>query len=214
MKKTKFMRAALLLLVLTLITSCFVGGTFAKYTTSNTGKDNARVAKFGVEISATGSDAFSTFYDSKESATVKSSNTDKVVAPGTKGSFTAATVTGSPEVSVKVTNEGTVDLGDNWTASGVYYCPLEVTVGTTTLKGTDAEYTNVQEFEAAIKKKIDDTTKDYAAGTSINGNESIPAISWEWKFEGNDNTKDTALGNATNAATISIEVKTTVTQID
>ena len=30
MKKTKLMRAALLLLVLTLITSCFVGGTFAK----------------------------------------------------------------------------------------------------------------------------------------------------------------------------------------
>ena len=44
MKKTGFMRAALLLLVLTLITSCFVGGTFAKYTTSatgDTGKINA-----------------------------------------------------------------------------------------------------------------------------------------------------------------------------
>ena len=47
MKKTKFMRAALLLLVLTLITSCFVGGTFAKYTTSANGSDSARVAKWG-----------------------------------------------------------------------------------------------------------------------------------------------------------------------
>ena len=42
MKKTKLMRAALLLLVLTLITSCFVGGTFAKYTTSAEGSDTAR----------------------------------------------------------------------------------------------------------------------------------------------------------------------------
>ena len=54
MKKTKLMRAALLLLVLTLITSCFVGGTFAKYTTSEKGSDTARVAKWGVEITANG----------------------------------------------------------------------------------------------------------------------------------------------------------------
>lgn len=220
MKKTKFMRAALLLLVLTLITSCFVGGTFAKYTTKAEGSDSARVAKFGVKISATGSDAFSTFYDSEESATVKSSNADKVVAPGTKGSFTAAIVTGSPEVSVKVTNEGTVDLGDNWTANGVYYCPLEVTVGGTTLKGTDAAYTKVEEFEDAIKAAIDGTEKVYAAGNTISGSDSTPAISWEWKFE--DTTanakqtddKDTALGNAETPATISITVATTVTQID
>lgn len=212
MKKTKFMRAALLLLVLTLITSCFVGGTFAKYTTSNTGKDNARVAKFGVEITATGSDAFSTFYDSKESATVKSSNTDKVVAPGTKGHFTAAIVTGSPEVSVKVTNEGTVELGNNWTANGAYYCPLKVKVGDKTFAGTTYESANA--FAQDIEKEINGTTMDYAAGDTISGSDSTPAISWMWDFEGNDDVKDTALGNAETPATISITVKTTVTQID
>lgn len=39
------MRAAVLMLALVLITSCFVGGTFAKYVTSGTGGDNAKVAK-------------------------------------------------------------------------------------------------------------------------------------------------------------------------
>lgn len=54
-KKTgKTMRVAGLLLALVLVTSCFVGGTFAKYVTSGTGTDSARVAKFGVEITANG----------------------------------------------------------------------------------------------------------------------------------------------------------------
>ena len=214
MKKTKFMRAALLLLVLTLITSCFVGGTFAKYTTKAEGSDSARVAKFGVTVSAT-KDAFKAEYTGTDNAvTVRGASGARVVAPGTGGSFTAAMVSGNPEVSVKVTNEGTVDLGNNWTANGAYYCPLEVTVGGTTLKGTDAAYTSVDDFEKAIKDAIDGTTKDYAAGTPISGSDSTPAISWEWKFEGNDDANDTALGNAETPATISITVTTTVTQID
>ena len=47
MKKSKTMRAASFLLVLTLMTSCFVGSTFAKYTTTATGTDTARVARWG-----------------------------------------------------------------------------------------------------------------------------------------------------------------------
>ena len=46
---------------------------------------------------------------------------------------------------------------------------------------------------------------------------NAPAISWKWAFEGNDNVKDTYLGDqaaAGNAATISLSVTATVTQID
>lgn len=213
MRKNKMMRLASALLVLTLLTTSVISGTFAKYTTSASGNDSARVAKFGVTVAATGNDAFSTAYDSAESATVKSSNTEKVVAPGTKGKFTPATVTGTPEVTVEVTNEGTVDLGDGWTVNSTYYCPLEVKVGDTTLKGTDAAYSSVEAFEAAIKAAIDGTTKTYAPGTAISGSDSTPDISWSWAFENNDDAEDTVLGNAANA-TISITVKTTVTQVD
>ena len=44
-----------------------------------------------------------------------------------------------------------------------------------------------------------------------------PAISWAWAFTGNDDDKDTYLGDqaaAGNAATISLDVTATVTQID
>lgn len=44
MRKNKAMRTAALLLVLVLMTSCFVGGTFAKYTTTASGSESARVA--------------------------------------------------------------------------------------------------------------------------------------------------------------------------
>ena len=49
-KNSKLMRASFVLLVLTLITSCFVGGTFAKYVSEGEGTDSARVAKWGVEV--------------------------------------------------------------------------------------------------------------------------------------------------------------------
>lgn len=51
MKKNWLLRIALVVLVLTLGTACLVSGTFAKYTTTVSGSDSARVAKwvFGVE---------------------------------------------------------------------------------------------------------------------------------------------------------------------
>ena len=107
-KKNVLMRSAGLLLVLVLVTSCFVGSTFAKYTVGGRGDDTARVAKFGVTITATGA----TF--AKEYATdtnnivaaiansVVSSDKDKLVAPGTKGNMTSVTISGKPEVAVNV----------------------------------------------------------------------------------------------------------------
>ncbi|MDE6767712.1 MAG: hypothetical protein K2J35_05915, partial [Eubacterium sp.] len=55
MKKNKMMRIASALLVLCLLTTCVISGTFAKYVTSNDGSDSARVAKFGVSVTVSGS---------------------------------------------------------------------------------------------------------------------------------------------------------------
>ena len=102
MKKNHTMRAASLLLVLTLITSCFVGGTFAKYTTELSGDDTARVAKFGVTLDAD-TDLFSMEYNAPGSISVKSHDDADVIAPGTTGTAAAFTISGDPEVDVKVT---------------------------------------------------------------------------------------------------------------
>ena len=98
MKKNKSMRAAGGLLIATMLTSSIVSGTYAKYVTSDEAEDTARVAKFGVTVTASGS-LFDTTYKAAtdntsggENATdtngttltVESSNTDKLVAPGTK----------------------------------------------------------------------------------------------------------------------------------
>jgi len=116
MKKNRTMRVAVLLMALTLMTSCFVGNTFAKYVTQETASDSARVAKWGVQFTTAGNPLFKTqyFVDDTDAKTagmtvsVKSlaSPTDNVVAPGTFGnlvSFGLANQEGTnPEVSFKV----------------------------------------------------------------------------------------------------------------
>ena len=220
MKKNKMMRIASVLLVAVILTTCAISGTFAKYVTSGNGSDTARVAKFGVTVSGT-ADTFKETYAKDDNSFTLAANTvvstEDVVAPGTSGSMAAFTITGTPEVAVRVEFAGTLELGDKWVDAGAnYYCPLEITVGSTTFKGTD--YASADLFETAVNTKIATYTKDYEANTNLSTiGADAPAISWEWAFNGNDDVKDTYLGDqaaAGDAATISLYVTATVTQID
>ena len=235
-KKNWTLRAAVLMFALVLITSCFVGGTFAKYVTSGSGTDSARVAKFGVTVTASG-DLFAKEYatdDQTVVGTIAKSviSTDKVVAPGTEsnGDFVAATVTGTPEVAVRVSyklDTATLQL-ENWKdGDGKFYCPLVFKVktpdGNTVISGM--EFQTAEAMKAALVNAVAAYTKDYAPGTDLSGKAAETlAISWEWPFETgaeNDkpanNVKDTFLGDeaaAGRAATVSLTLATTVTQID
>ena len=235
-KKNWTLRAAVLMLALVLITSCFVGGTFAKYVTGGSGTDSARVAKFGVTVTANG-DVFAKEYatdDQTVVGTIAKSviSTDKVVAPGTEsnGDFVAATVAGTPEVAVRVSyklDTATLQL-ENWKdADGKFYCPLVFRVktpdGNTVISGM--EFQTAEAMKAALVNAVAAYTRDYAPGTDLSGKAADTlAISWEWPFEtGADtdkpanNIRDTFLGNeaaAGRAATVSLTLATTVTQID
>lgn len=198
MKGSKLPKLAALLLVLTLATTCFVSGTFAKYVSEGEGEDAARVAKWGVKVEITG-DGFKTTYGKDEvnanvdGPTVVSSTTEKVVAPG-----------------------------------GEFYCPLVFTIGDTKINGLDYSSTTAGgegSFESAIKTAIQNaTTKEYEAGTDLSAAGEGITYSWTWPFQNatgtatnQDDELDTLLGdNAANGqpATISITVTTTVTQID
>ncbi len=99
MKKNWTMRVALLVVALTLITSCFVGGTFAKYVTGASYEDTARVAKFGVLLTIDG-EGFATEYATDDTSykgevTVKAE--EKVVAPGTPAGLRDYATTGDDE---------------------------------------------------------------------------------------------------------------------
>lgn len=220
MKKNKMMRIASVLLVAVILTTCAISGTFAKYVKSGNGSDSARVAKFGVTVNGT-ADTFKETYAKDDTSFTLAANTvvstEDVVAPGTSGSMAAFTLKGTPEVAVRVEFAGTLELGDKWVDSAsTYYCPIEVTVGSTVFKGLD--YTSADEFETAVNEKIANYSKDYEANTDLSSiGADAPAISWKWAFTGNDDIKDTYLGDqaaAGNAAEISLAVTATVTQID
>ena len=219
-RSSMMVRLVAVLAVTMMFTMCFVGGTFAKYTTSKFADDDARVAKWGVTVSGTADTFKETYAKDNISFTLAENtvvSTEDVVAPGTSGDMAAFTITGQPEVAVNVKFEGTLELGGNWKdAGGNYYCPIEITVGSTIFKGKD--YASADLFESAVNAKIATYTKDYEANTDLRtiGGDAL-AISWKWAFEGNDDVKDTYLGDQAasgNAATISLDVTVTVTQID
>lgn len=224
MKKT--MRIAASLLALTLVTSCFVGGTFAKYTTgADEVSDNARVAKFGVTVTATAEDLFADSYKDVATTYTASETGDAITvqadtqnvdifAPGTNGAEASAiVVTGTPEVDVTVDYTADVTF-TGWTlADDSFYCPIVFKVnGVTVDKGADAAA-----YAANLKAAIENLSADYDTNTVLEdqANNTVK-IEWAWAFEGED-VKDTYLGDqaaAGNASTISIAYGATVTQLD
>ena len=235
MRKNKMMRAASGILVATLMTTSIISGTFAKYTTFETASDSARVAKWGVEITANGA-MFKDSYETDESTvkttianSVSTDGKEDVVAPGTKGDLVNATISGKPEVAVHVEYTPNLELTgwDNKDGTGKY-CPIVFTVkgetyGLTGMRDSNGEEvknqsTDIADLERAVEAAITKYSKDYAPNTDLSGiNEDYVKVSWEWAFEGNDDTEDTELGNKAangNASTVHLEIQTRVTQID
>lgn len=215
----KSMRASMILMILVLVTSCIVAGTYAKYVSSKTVNNTARVAKFGVTIEG-GDDVFFQSYESggKVKASSKSVlSTEKVVAPGTKGDMTPITISGTPEVSVRVDFKGNLSI-ENWEVTNEqetkeFYCPIIITVGEKKIDRTSCG--DKESFENAVNEAIAEFSKDYnVEDFNQSGFEvDIPSISWEWAFESGNDNYDTQLGDKADA-TIKLIVTATVTQLD
>lgn len=192
MKKNRFIKLASGLLVLCLMTTCVIGATLAKYTTAKDTQDSARVAKWGVRISAATSSAFATEYAKQDTGyagtlSVQSSSTDKVVAPGTSGSATQFSISGTPEVAVRlsfamtVVNEVKLTKGTYTNTDGATvtlagdYMPVKFTLnnGSTDLAtgtlGQIADYLNTHPV-------------DYAPGTNLSATVPTYTLSWAWAF--------------------------------
>ncbi len=236
MKTNKMMRLASILLVAVMISTCAISGTFAKYVTRAEGSDTARVAKFGVVVQAL-SGIFSTTYEGTDTVTVLSSNSDKVIAPGTTGTAVAFTISGSPEVDVHVD----VTLGS--------YTRVTLPVGEYldyTTANTEDKYNNDTVYNPVkwtLKKDgiivtgceevgLDDID-NYLKGVNLSGNYDVEAgnfstingtytLEWVWNFAENDQA-DTVLGQIAGGviaepagyqAWESFQFSITVTQID
>lgn len=241
MKKNRMMRLASTLLVLTLLTTCAISGTFAKYTTQATASDTARVAYWGFEQTAI--ENFELFNANDEGIL---NSGDGLLAPGSKGSATitfvytdnSASTIQAPEVDytfkIEVATTGAggtgaadIDALDNnenflWVLDGI-------------------GYQKFADFKSAVEALDGDATK-YEAGTlpeafyTKENNEYVDnkthTIGWEWLFDGNATTNlkdasgnaiiaktdndavDTAMGNADDLDDLAFSITITATQVD
>ena len=229
MKKNKMMRLASLLLVLVLMTSSIVGGTFAKYTTSVNSYDEARVAYWGFQ-STNSMDITGLFKDVYDN--VDSVDDADVIAPGTTGSATFA-FAWDEEVSA---------YGSAVTATGPevsYNFKIEVVENCDTLiknnkniqwKLDSGTYGTWDKLIAEIRalSGADGGQKVYAPNTlptAFSATDDVHTISWQWIFEGTEKYEvdgkelsqdeyDTYMGNAANLDDCSITITIIATQVD
>lgn len=221
MKKNKMMRIASVLLVAVILTTCAISGTFAKYVTKDDASETARVAKFGVTVTAAGSLYGEDYVEADNNTpgsvnlTVESSEDDKkVVAPGTKSADDGMTfaVTGKPEVKVKVTvavadtmkdvylkkktNLPDMTTGNTFNNTEDYY-PVKYTLIQTTTGGTTNLVTDGKLSE--VKTKLVGLTAEYGANTELNDVIGTLKLTWKWDFDdsgaGTYDKQDTLLGN-------------------
>lgn len=235
MKKIKTMRIASILLIAVLMTTCAISGTFAKYVTSASATDTARVAKWGVTVTATtGSDFAKTYqtHDDVYTGAISVEAEDKVVAPGTSSADVDGDVTftiaGKPEVATRVTIEfeATSEIILEKNTAYLDYTTGNDTQDTFTL---DADYypvkfTLTQEIGDATTTLVNaGTLQDVAEAltgvTDYDPNETLDVtytLTWEWDFgeDENNDKADTYLGQEEPAQTLGYTLNITVEQID
>lgn len=223
MKKNLMMRAASVLLVAVMLTTCAISGTFAKYVTSDNASDTARVAKFGVEVTATGT-LFDKNYLKADSGngpagavvdpaqlTVVSSNSDKLVAPGTKNTDGITfELTGTPEVDVRVDIVVTQADGTDATLEEIFlkattgetlpnmttgngedkfenasdYYPVKFTLVQTKNGGASSTLVNGGRL-SAVETALEGLSANFDANTDLAGVNGVGTLklTWEWDFD-------------------------------
>ena len=232
MKKNKMMRIASVLLIAVLMTTCAISGTFAKYVTEANSEDSARVAKWGVTVTASTGASFADAYkthDGEYSGALSVEADEKVVAPGTSsedvdGEVTFV-ITGTPEVATRITfdveatSEIKLDAGDyldyttaddttdEFTLAEEYY-PVKFTLTKTTDSGVETLVDAGTLSDVAAE--LNGENADYNAGVTL---DVTYTLTWEWAFDGNDKA-DTYLGNEAPAQTLGYTLNVVVEQID
>lgn len=210
-KTSKTARITILLLVLCLISTAMLSGTFARYTSEYAGADTALIAKWDISVSdgdehgftmlpgeAQQLDLFKHEYDTNILSTAGDS---KIIAPGVDGDFT-----------LKVENKGDVaaEMTFDFDVSGdASNAPIEYKLKDGQTWGNlDALKTALDELEKM---------KNVAAGTGT----AEQTVEWRWPLDGSDvygtnDEVDTDLGTDSvtdNRSTYILTITATAKQI-
>jgi hypothetical protein len=216
MKKNVFLKIGLVAVIVCILTSLVVSGTFAKFVTAITEDDSARVAKFGVEVGSTNAeDVFVSAQGDSEFYTVNGGEED-VFAPGTTGKMNI-NYTGTPEVAVELSFDVTGSgYEGNWKVSSDEsaddYYPLLFTATLKSSTGEDIVICSGKSYEEFVTN-LELTTMSLEAGVDISSYEL--EIDWEWVFyvdEASD-IADTYISGLETAPTFELGVKAVVSQI-
>ena len=202
MKNNKTVKFMALVLFVTILAIILVSGTYAKYTTSATGSDIATVAKWSIKLGDEDIakstektftiDLFSTITNTDGSEEKNVKKTDgTLIAPGTMGSFTLASLKNESEVNAKYSVTYTL-LNE----SGV---PLEFTTNKDDESSWKSDFTAVNVSNEALATDATATTA---------------TVYWRWAFTKDTarDTSDTTLGTTT--PTVTLTAKIDVEQAD
>ena len=195
-RSSMMVRLVAVLAVTMMFTMCFVGGTFAKYTSSATGTDSATVAKWDIKVGGTNIatndtftfDLFKTIKDSNGTAeeTDMSLVDGTIIAPGTRGSF---------DIVIKNDSQVNATYAIDYTVTNTNNIPVKFSVDGTNWFD-DINYLDVR-------------------SVAINmGATATVTVQWMWEFERIDgDTQDTTLGSAA-SATLTVSAAVSAIQVD
>ena len=212
MRKNKTMRLASCLLAVTLLTTCAISGTFAKYTSSATGSDVAEVATWNITVNdvditdasgATKEVSFGLFdtINEEDTITAEKNVISGRIAPGTGGSF-----------ALEIENNS--EVGARYTIRFKEFNNSNVPI----LYSLDNE--NWVDNLADINTQV--TDKFISRG----GVQKTATIYWKWMYSSENDVNDTAIGIAaatakagekdalTGAPYVGITAGIVVTQVD
>ena len=171
---------------------------------------SGRVAKWGGSLSADGNNINS--ITSKNNQIIFDAS-PSLIAPGSSSSQRCITrVNDTSEVAAEITTSAEVTIS-GYEINGSYYCPITCTINGQSKKGN--EFDSASDFEAWIEKQISRVTVQCAPGSEID--DIIIEISWDWSFDGNDDVKDSQLGELTaiqNPLNIQVIISQSLNQID
>lgn len=212
-KKSYASRLGVLAVALTLVTTCLVGGTMAKYTTTAEGTGSGTVAKFDVGIQVNGKDLAKSAVEIPNLFTTgrEAGNGTNVVenklAPGTSGYFDLS-VTNNSEVKINV-SDVKVDV-----IAGSADIPMQFGVtGTDVISLPEKGFVKQDAIAAKIKAEFNNSI-DWTA----NANSKTVRIWWQWAPGTTDaeHATDTALGTVADGAeapTYGLNISVTADQV-
>lgn len=218
MKKQKSLhsvRTAVGMAIATLLTTCLIGGTFAKYIAEAGDEFSARVAYWGF-----GQQAVIDFQDlfAESYTNVQSGDHTDVIAPGTSGQvtfkfpFTAGNGATAPEVAYTFCVDVDAEIDPNMEAIGTFRFKLD-----------DGIYGPFEDLVDDLLALSGDASgvKTYAAGQLPTGFSASDehTIYWKWDFtdpahEYAQDLDDTDVADGSVQEAVRLDMTITATQID